>query len=376
MKLAQTGEREQEAELLATIVEGAFESPQWHTFLARLRRMTTADYAILTFRPPGRPFDEAITLFSDEAQTTVEEITHSDLPPGDPPVDETLTEGQTYSIDELVGPGATAQSHAYKRYLVERGTTIIRQMRVQEASGVNAWLTIARRGDKDFAGREEALLRSTARVLRGSLRQYVALERERFKASLIAEPVRRLEFGWITLDASGLVLDHDPQGASVLATSGVLAKTKSGRLKAKGSALEKEIFQALAQIASNPQSRPYALTLSQDPWLDMLLIPARRKSISASATPAAIAYVHGDTWRSADRYDQLAQLFRLSPQEARLALALCRGMTIAEAAADFGLAVGTARNYSKSVFAKMGARGQPDLIRIVMRSVLAIAPEA
>lgn len=56
-----------------------------------------------------------------------------------------------------------------------------------------------------------------------------------------------------------------------------------------------------------------------------------------------------------------------------MALALCRGMTIAEAAVEFGVTVGTARNQTKAVYAKTGARGLPDLVRIIMRSVLAIA---
>jgi DNA-binding CsgD family transcriptional regulator len=86
-----------------------------------------------------------------------------------------------------------------------------------------------------------------------------------------------------------------------------------------------------------------------------------------------IAYVHGDRQPSNDRCEQLAQLFGLTFSEARLALALSRGMTIAEAAAEYGLTVETARNYSKKIYSKTGARGQPDLIRFVMRSVLAIA---
>jgi DNA-binding CsgD family transcriptional regulator len=94
---------------------------------------------------------------------------------------------------------------------------------------------------------------------------------------------------------------------------------------------------------------------------------------SSKAAPAAIAYVHGDSWGSVECRDQLAELFRLSPREAEIALALCRGMSIAEAATAFGVAVGTVRNQTKAVYAKTGARGLPDLVRIVMRSVLAIA---
>jgi DNA-binding CsgD family transcriptional regulator len=98
--------------------------------------------------------------------------------------------------------------------------------------------------------------------------------------------------------------------------------------------------------------------------------------ISDTAVPSVIAYVHGDNWHSADRCSQLSDLFALSPSEARLALALCRGKSIAEAAAELGLALETARSYSKSIYLKTGTRGMADLVRIVMGSVLALAPDA
>jgi DNA-binding CsgD family transcriptional regulator len=50
-------------------------------------------------------------------------------------------------------------------------------------------------------------------------------------------------------------------------------------------------------------------------------------------------------------------------------------MTLAEAATEFGLTIETARTYSKDLYEKTGARGQPDLVRIVLRSVLAVAPD-
>jgi DNA-binding CsgD family transcriptional regulator len=89
--------------------------------------------------------------------------------------------------------------------------------------------------------------------------------------------------------------------------------------------------------------------------------------------PAVVAYIHSDTWSSADRCDQLAQLFDLIPCEARLALALSRGMSIAEAAVELGLTIESARTYSKRIYAKTAARGQVDLVRFIHRSVLAIA---
>ncbi|PHX98275.1 MAG: chemotaxis protein CheY, partial [Rhodospirillaceae bacterium] len=38
-----------------------------------------------------------------------------------------------------------------------------------------------------------------------------------------------------------------------------------------------------------------------------------------------------------------------------------------------GLTVETARNYSKKIYAKTGARGHAELVRIILTSVLAIS---
>ena len=70
---------------------------------------------------------------------------------------------------------------------------------------------------------------------------------------------------------------------------------------------------------------------------------------------------------------QIAQLFGLRPSEARLALALSRGLSIADAAHALGLTLETARNYSKKIYAKTGTRGQSDLVRLILTSVLALA---
>jgi len=87
----------------------------------------------------------------------------------------------------------------------------------------------------------------------------------------------------------------------------------------------------------------------------------------------AIAYLSGDRWSQADRCEQLVELFGLLPSEARLAWAIAQGIPISEAAANLGITVETARNYSKKIYAKTGARGQAELVRIVLTSVLAIA---
>jgi len=134
------------------------------------------------------------------------------------------------------------------------------------------------------------------------------------------EAVRRMNFGWLTLDAEGRNLDADAHGENMLAESKVLIRGRGAKLAARNAAVGRD-----------------------------------------------------DQWSSADRCEQLGQLFDLTPRQAGLALALSRGMTIAEAARELGLSVESARTYSKRIYLKTGARGQADLVRFIHRSVLTIA---
>jgi DNA-binding CsgD family transcriptional regulator len=362
-----------EADLLAPLLDGVFEEPLWSTFLDRFRRRTFADYASIIFRPTGAPLNAVVHLYSGApAPPPVHRLYHEHLYERDPLPYYDLREGRVYALNELLRAGDPAHDAFYRDLIVPSGMTALRMMRVVESSGVSAWLTIARE-KRDFRTSAGGLMSAISPYLRHALRSFVALERERFNASVAEEAIRRLNFGWFTLDSSGHVLDADVQGARLLSNSTILRQSAHGRLTARPLALEREIAGAIRALVADPRSRPRAIILSHDPWVDMLLVPTHKQSISAKPNPAIIAYVHGDRWSSADRCERLAELFGLLPSEARLALALSRGMTITEAADELGLTVETARNYSKKIYAKTGARGQPDLIRFIMRSVLAIA---
>jgi DNA-binding CsgD family transcriptional regulator len=201
------------------------------------------------------------------------------------------------------------------------------------------------------------------------------LEHARFTAGVAGDAMRRLHFGWMALDRSGYVVEHDPEAGRVFALSNILAKGPGGLLTVQNAKLRSDIFKAIESVGGNPQSRARAFTLSQDPWLDMLLVPASSNRLTANPRAAIIAYIHGDSWQATDRCENLTELFGLSRSEARLALALSRGMNISQAAESLGIKIETARKCSKLIYAKTGAGGMPDLVRIVMRSVLALAPK-
>ena len=245
----------------------------------------------------------------------------------------------------------------------------MRAVRVSEPGGVDAWLAIA----SDRPSGAGAVLSALAPHLRIALRNFVALEHERFRSDLANDAIARLNFGWITLDAQCRVVDLDAQAERVLERTSLLGRGRYGRLAIASPGEDRALAELVRTFAESPSSRPRAISLSRDPWLDMLVSPVQKRSISAARTPVAIIYLNGDRRSSADRCEQLADLFGLTPSEARLAWAMAQGMSIAEAAGEVGLTIETARNYSKKIYAKAGARGQPELIRNILISVLALA---
>jgi DNA-binding CsgD family transcriptional regulator len=361
--------------LTSAILDGAFERPLWSTFLALLRAETGADFATMIFRPPRKPLAEALHLFSGESPPRdIEGIYEHYLSSLNLLSDFGMDEAAVCTFQDVYPPKEKEHLSFYREVVVPSGVTAARMIKVTEPTGVSAWLTISRRSG-EFCKRDDDCLVSLTPVLRGALRNYVALERERYTSALARDALRHLYFAWMTLDTNGCIIEHDPEMEHVFTRSEVLNKGASGRLLAKPPQLEQDILRAIRELAKNPRARPRAFTLNWNPWLDMLLMPAVQNRLTASPRAAVIAYVHGDSWQASDRCEQLIQLFGLSPGEARLALAVSRGMSIAEAAQTFGLKTETARKYTKSIYSKTGTRGLPDLVRIVMRSGLAFAIE-
>jgi DNA-binding CsgD family transcriptional regulator len=98
------------------------------------------------------------------------------------------------------------------------------------------------------------------------------------------------------------------------------------------------------------------------------LIP-RLKTALAAGNPALRALVDAMQAQMAQaatqRLRQLRESWGLSAQEARVALQLIDGATVAECAADLGVAESTIRTHVKSVFAKTGRSRQAQLATLL-----------
>lgn len=354
--------------LLASLHEGMFQQPLWHDFLERLRGRLQASYVSMAFYPPNETsilelhvgLEKSLNLGGIIGEDTIY----------DPSPHRAMREGRVYALSDLIAPDDAALQSWRNEVLLPLGIEDLRTVRVTEASGVNAWLSCAGR---PFSSSATAFLTALAPHLRIAMRSFVALERERLRSSLASEAFGRLNFGWLTLDAQCRILDMTTHVEQLFQRNSLLRRGRYDRLTPASADLDRELTALVKHFAQDAEARPRAINLSRDPWMDMLVAPFRGRSVATGAVPVAIVYLSGDRSSQADRCEQLVDLFGLLPSEARLAWEIAQGIPIAEAAANLNLTVETARNYSKKIYAKMGARGQAELVRIILSSVLAIA---
>jgi DNA-binding CsgD family transcriptional regulator len=107
---------------------------------------------------------------------------------------------------------------------------------------------------------------------------------------------------------------------------------------------------------------------------DLLLRPAGRGREGLSHPAAVIAMQRiGLRENASAGAAVLARQFGLSAREAALAESLSRGVALIEAGRALQLTPETTRNYSKRIYAKTGASGQADLVRLVLTSLAPLA---
>ncbi len=348
--------RHDETDLLTVLYEGALDDPPWSAFLARLRRRAAADYAALLLRPAGAPADLAI----EQAVAGFGSPLPRDRPMASlyrraPSLYHALRPGRVYALAEFLRAG-DADHEAYRRgWLAADTLGHLRLMRVRAPDGADAWLILGRAG-QDFSAAAGSLLSALGAHLAIALRLSGAIDRQRDRAFVASAALRRLGFGWLTIDARGRLIDHDGH---------------AGRLFPPGGPAGDEI----AAILRRSDGRPHAVRISREPRVDVLIMPFPREAAAGAAVAAVYVDAeedHAASTREA-RGDALRTLFGLSRNEARLADAISRGETIAAAAARIGITEQTARNYSKRIYARTATSGQADLARLVLTGLAGLA---
>lgn len=357
-----------ETDLLVPLQDGVFEQPIWQTFLSRLRAATGAAQALIVVMGDdpdgaleiisGMGAEGFAALFVGEASGTAQRAN-------------LMRENRVYALEELVLGGGSVPLRFVEERMAPAGLCDLRALRLREPGGLDGWLALV--GARPLTAAQGRQLTLLAPFFRAALRTFAALQGARARSEIAALALQRQHFGWIALDRDCCIVDMDARGEALLASAPVLQRGIRSRLLLAAPEMDRMLTDRLRLFAGRQDETTLALQLAGDPPIDMLVAPVQSRLVAGARTIVAIAYMSERKAERGNRPAFTGNLFGLTASEARLAWTMVQGLSITEAAAELGLTAETARNYSKKIYAKTGARGQADLVRLILTSVMALA---
>ncbi|MCY1267555.1 hypothetical protein D9M68_194370 [compost metagenome] len=370
-------------ELIGLVYEGLNEATPWFGLAERLRQVLAARNVTVTLHhSDDLPSDVQVMAVEENNDTDWllaeqvhrERFTHIELV--DP---ESVMPGDVI----VFGPADVEPECA--AFMVSLDLASCLRTSFAEPGGMRCWVDVIRgrrTPEQPFSAEELELVRDLLPHLTRALGLYARIKRQEAEKSIYEGSLDHLILGCLLLDGDGQVMCLN-QAARAIIDKHQGIELNHGRLqlqdRAGQRALDRAIDQAMA--ARTRQDGPRRGELMRlhahgGMLLGMLVTPAPLLEFyqgryapsvilhlaELSEGPAAARVLN------ASPADLIAQLLDLTRQEARLAGLLASGRTISEAAGQMGIAVSAARNYSKNIYAKLGIKGQTDLVRILCKS--------
>lgn len=366
-------------ELFLPLVEGIHESPPWGAFLRNLAARMYARRACLVLTLANAAPDQAPSVIQVAAPRAVQdnpldfrELDALRLHPYG-----ALRPGRVYALDEMLDYGDRAQLAHQRAALGAMGIRYGRWLRISAGGAADAWLVLVRERE-DFSGSAVALLDGLAAHMAAALRTLAALIDQRLQTALATSALARLGAGQLAFDAGGRVMAADSLAETLLSFIPEPGERPGRRLNLRPD-IAHRLEAVCAMLSGDPQSTSVVMRLDdgrmeEGRGTDILLRRSDLVLAEPCARPAVIGTIRAPVREPARQAIRaIAALHGLSDNEAALAHALSMGETLIEAGRRLRLSEETARNYSKRVYAKTGARGQADLVRLILAGLAPFA---
>lgn len=369
-------------ELIGAVYEGPRESEPWLGLAGRLRELLCArSVAVTLHHSQGQLFDVMVMAQEpgDDADWhAVEQGYRRDFMAADPFRYENMAPGDILFIR------AASATPAMQVFLERFDIAHCLRLCFSETGGMVCWIDVIRRRqepDQPFTETDAQLLRELLPHLQRALGLYALLKRQESEKAIYENIIDHFALGCVLLNDSGGVIQVNSAARAIIDRAGAIA-VSHGRISLTDRAAQRELdttidtqAQARRSNAATTAGKLVRVRARDGTLLALLVYPAPLTPyFQGIPAPSVIVYL-SDLERkpdallpaSASAQVQIARLFDLSPQEARLAQLLAYGHTISEAASRMHIAEAAARNYSKRVYAKVGIGSQSDLVRLVYR---------
>lgn len=240
-------------------------------------------------------------------------------------------------------------------------------------SSISGISTLREKEKGPFREPEQALCRTLVPHLRRGALLHAELTSLRSQRAAFLGHLDRYPHAFLLVDLDRRVLVANTPGTEILSLGDGL-RTERGQLRALSSKEDLELRDVVRQIAGDRQSRVSRLYVTRaspaSPYRLLLLpVPSLGAAPLGGSQPAvAIVIIDADSAFTPDA-SALAELYSLTPAEARVTSLLVQGRSMEDVASQLGVSLETIRTHVRRVFSKTGTNRQGELIALVLRSV-------
>ena len=178
-----------------------------------------------------------------------------------------------------------------------------------------------------------------------------------------------LAFGAVICDRQSQII-HANSAAQALAAAatGILIRPRMNKLGTATAVDSQKLAQMIESACRDSEAGSMVLSNQAGaPDIVILVTPLPRENKSNLALGDGYALVAISTVSGRATFDaaRLAELFRLSPAQASLALAIYEGNSFEDIASQRNVKISTLRSHLNEVFIRTGANGMRDLVRLL-----------
>jgi DNA-binding CsgD family transcriptional regulator len=359
--------------LIELIYDAAEDPSRWPKFLEEIADATGSSRASLAIVPPKHLrasigclygwSEEEIRLYGDRYGA------HDPFRAG---IDR-MPEGVVGTNYDLCSDEELEQSLAYREFYAPRNThygcgcTIIRS-----PEGLSM-LTVTRSREAGAYGeRELALMRPLIPHLQRAVRVHGELTSLRSQLAAFGNLLDLYPQPFLLTDADCAVLYANASARELGKRDGTLT-IESGTLAVTSYRGNDALRKAVRQVASNPESRLRRLDVqgARANPCRLLLMPVPRphpRLLGVAQMAVAILVIDLDSGPRPDPA-MLAELYALTPAEARFTASLVSGFSLEEISGQLSITRETARTHMRRVLSKTQTRRQGELISLLLRSI-------
>lgn len=198
---------------------------------------------------------------------------------------------------------------------------------------------------------------------------FVQTEELRQRAHLGVRGLEHVEFGVLATNDAGRVLFINRQAEAMILSSGRIA-IHSGTLVGTDPTLDATVQSAISGAAQLSTCTSFPVNSAEGHPEELLITVAPLRESTplwtVFARPSVLLLIRSRSRQRMLSVEQLMQLFRLTPAEARLARAIAQGVSPEEYASESDIAMPTVRTQLRSIFAKTAVHRQLDLVRLLV----------